>query len=113
MRQPPATTRKWAAARRVRHAPSAQHTAQVDEEFAVEVHRQADAVRLRSDLDALLEQSAFFETKYRMGFEEFAARLAPGADPEQESDYLAWSKLAEACRLLLTQLERSGERRIR
>jgi len=92
------------------HASAREPEAEVDEDLAVEVHRQADLARLRQEADGLLAQMADFEAKYRMGFEEFAASLSPTLGSEQHADYLAWSKLAERYRLITEALARAQRR---
>jgi len=103
MKKPPASLPKWKLAESPTRTPP---VAPVDQDLAVQVHRQADRARLRQEANRLHGEMTFFESRYRMGFEEFAAHLAPGASPEQEADYLAWSKLAERYRMLLAELER-------
>jgi len=112
MSKPADRTPKWDLSKQSGVVPEADQSTCLDEEFAVQMHRQADRARIRIEADRLLAQMAHFEAKYRMGFEEFGARLVPGATAEQEADYLAWSKLAERYRMLQSQLEPSkGERR--
>ena len=85
-----------------------------DDELAAEVvfdrraRQQAEAIY--AEMQRLCEQLAAFESRHRMTFEEFQAFYAPGQDSAADSEYLEWSRLAEAYRLRLQQWEQALRR---
>lgn len=68
--------------------------------------RERNIAALLDELSSLRQQTATFERKYAQSFEEFQTRIEPEADPEMQTDYLNWSRLAEHYRLVLSRLQR-------
>ena len=91
--------------------PGDQHsTDELEAEVVFHPRARQQAEAIYAQIQRLCEQLAGFESRHRMTFEEFQASYVPDQDSAAHSEYLEWSRLAEAYRLRLQQWEQALRR---